>query len=197
MWHGTFIRAVGFFPLKNFTLRHAELLVCSGSVESVKPPHLRGLPTVIISTEPAPFSQHFINYCLRNKRVGRSAVQKRNGFILVCSFSAPVNASNRSEARTIHRNPTSGNFGTIFMEIVVIFHCTHPLIGIYLFFQVASFFRVLPAKLLLLLVIFIRAVTAHYLINMGTCEKDIIFRIRTIAFFSFYVIPTLYPCVGY
>ena len=54
MRHGTFIRAVGFFPLKNCTLRHAELLVCSGSVESVKPPQLRGLPTVIISADAAP-----------------------------------------------------------------------------------------------------------------------------------------------
>ena len=36
------------------------------------------------------------------------------------------------------------------MEIAVIFHCTHPLIEIYLFFQVAGFFRVFAAKLLLL-----------------------------------------------
>ena len=108
-----------------------------------------------------------------------------------------MNAYNHSEARMIHRNPTSGRFWTIFVEIAVIFHCTHPLIGIYLFFQVASLFRVLPAKLLLLLGIFIRAVTAHYLIDMGTRKQDIFFRIGTVAFFSFYVVPTLYPCVGY
>ena len=68
MWHGTFIRAVGCFPLKNCTLRHAELLVCSGSVESVKPPHLRGLPTVIISAEAAPFrSISSITACVTNE----------------------------------------------------------------------------------------------------------------------------------
>ena len=108
-----------------------------------------------------------------------------------------MNAYSRSEARVIHRNLISGKFCTIFMEISDIFHCTHPLIGIYLFFQVASLFRVLPAKLLLLLGIFIRAVTAHYLVDMGTGEKDSIFGIGTMAFFSFYVTPTLYPCVGY
>ena len=108
-----------------------------------------------------------------------------------------MNTYSRSEARMVHRNLTSCEFEAIFMEIVVIFHCTNPLIGIYLFSQLADFFRVLAAKLLLLLVIFIRAVTAHYLIDVWTCEKDIIFRIRTIAFFSFYVIPTSYPCVGY
>ena len=43
------------FSLGNCTLKHAELLFCSGSVESVKPPHLRGLPTIIISAEAAPF----------------------------------------------------------------------------------------------------------------------------------------------
>ena len=68
MWHGTFIRAVSLFPLKNCMLRHAELLVCSGSVESVKPPHLRGLPTVIISAEAAPFrSISSITACVTNK----------------------------------------------------------------------------------------------------------------------------------
>ena len=108
-----------------------------------------------------------------------------------------MNAYNRSEAGMIHRNPTSCKFWTIFTEIADIVHCTHPLVGIYLLFQVASLFRVLSAKLLLLLVIFIRAVIAHYLIDMGTCEQDIIFRIGTIAFFNFYAIPTLYPCVGY
>ena len=55
MSHGTFIRAVGLFPLKSCTLRHAELLVCSGSVESVKPPYPRGLATVIIYAQAAPF----------------------------------------------------------------------------------------------------------------------------------------------
>ena len=108
-----------------------------------------------------------------------------------------MNAYSRSEARMVRRNLTSGKFRAIFMEITVVIHCTKPLIGIYLFSQVAGFFCVLAAKLLLLLVIFIRAVTAHYLIDVWTCEKDIIFRIRTIAFFSFYVIPTSYPCVGY
>ena len=83
------------------------------------------------------------------------------------------------------------------MEIAVIFHSTHPLIGIYLFFQVASFFRVPFPELLLLLAIFIRAVPAHYLIDIGTGENDIIFRIGIIAFFSFYAVPTLYPCVDY
>ena len=68
MWHGTFIRAVGYFPFKNCTLRHAELLVCSNSVESVKPPHLRGLPTVIISGETAPFrSISSITACVTNE----------------------------------------------------------------------------------------------------------------------------------
>ena len=196
MWHGTFIRAIAFFPLKNSTLRHAELLVCSGSVESVKPPYRLGLPTVIICRSSA-FLQHSINYCLRNKRAGRSAVQKRNGHVLVCSFSAPMNAYSRSEARIVHRNLTSGEFGAIFMEIAVVFHCTNPLIGIYLLSQIAGFSRVLAAKLLLLRVIFISAVTAHYLIDVWTCEKGIIFGIRAIAFFSFYVIPTSYPCVSY
>ena len=69
--------------------------------------------------------------------------------------------------------------------------------GIHLFSQVAGFFPVLAAKILLLLVIFISAVTARYLIDMWTCEKGVIFGIRTIAFFSFYVLPTLYLCVGY
>ena len=64
------------------------------------------------------------------------------------------------------------------MERAVIFHCIHPLIGIYPFFQVAGFLRVFAVKLLLLQVIFIRAVTAHYLIDVWTCEQDIIFRIR-------------------
>ena len=196
MWHGTFIRAVGFFPLKNCTLRHAELIVCSGSVESVKPPHLRGLPTVIISAEPAPFrSISSIIACVTNE-LGDPLFKSATDLYFFVAFR-PMNAYNRSEARMIHRNPTSGKFGTIFMKIAVIFHCTHPLIGIYLFFQVAGFFRVFVVKLLLLQVIFIRAVTAHYLMDVLTCEQDIIFRIRTIAFFSFYAIPTSYPCVGY
>ena len=68
MWDGPFIRAVGFFPFENCTLRHAELLVCSGSVESVKPPHLRGLPTVIISAQAAPFrSISSITACVTNE----------------------------------------------------------------------------------------------------------------------------------
>ena len=108
-----------------------------------------------------------------------------------------MNAYSRSETRMVHQNLTSGTFGAIFMEIAVIFYCTNPLIGIYLFSQVAGFFRVPAAKLLLLLVICIRAVTAHDLIDVWTCEQDIIFRIRTIAFFSFYVIPTSYPRGGY
>ena len=67
MWHGTFIRAVGFFPLMNCTLRH-KLLICSGSVESVKPPHLRGLPTVIIFAEAASFrSISSITACVTNE----------------------------------------------------------------------------------------------------------------------------------
>ena len=68
MWHGTFIRAVGFFPLKNCTLRYAELLVCSGSVESVKLPYLRGLPTVTICAEAASFrSISSITACVTNE----------------------------------------------------------------------------------------------------------------------------------
>ena len=43
----------------------------------------------------------------------------------------------------------------------------------YPFSQVASFFRVLAAKLLLLRVIFISAVTTHYLIDVWTREKGI------------------------
>ena len=82
------------------------------------------------------------------------------------------------------------------MEVAVVFRCTNSIIGIHLFFQVAGFFRVLAAKLLLL-VIFISAATAPYLIDVWTCENNIIFGIRTIVFFSFYVIPILYPCVGY
>ena len=68
MWHGTYIRAVGFFPLRNCTLRHVERSVCSGSIESVKPSHLRGLPTVIISAEAAPFrSISSITACVTNE----------------------------------------------------------------------------------------------------------------------------------
>ena len=68
MWHGPFIRTVACFSLKNCTLRHAELLVCSGSVESVKSPHLRGLPKVIISAEAAPFhSISSIIACVTNE----------------------------------------------------------------------------------------------------------------------------------
>ena len=99
-----------------------------------------------------------------------------------------MNAYSRREARMVHRNITSGEFRAIFMEIAVVFHCTNPFIGIHLFSQVAGFSRVFAAKLLLLLVIFIRAVTAHYLIDVWTCEKGIIFEIRTI--------PALYLCVG-
>ena len=108
-----------------------------------------------------------------------------------------MNAYSRSEAKMVHRNLTPGELVAIFIEIAVICHCINPLVGIYLFCRFVGFSRALSAKLLLLLVIFIRAVTAHYLINVGTCEQDIIFRIRIIAFFSFYVIPTLYPCVVY
>ena len=60
----------------------------------------------------------------------------------------------------------------------------------------ADFGRVLSAKLLLLLVIFVHAVTVHYLINMLTRTQDIFFRIGIVAFFSFYVTPTLYPSIG-
>ena len=68
MWHGTFIRAVGFFPLKHCTLRYAELLVYSGSIQSVKPPHLRGLPTAIISAQAAPFRNiPSITACVTNE----------------------------------------------------------------------------------------------------------------------------------
>ena len=113
------------------------------------------------------------------------------------AFWPAMNAYNRSEARMVHRNLTSRKFWTIFVAIAVIFHSTHPLvIGTYLFFQVAGFFRVFGAKLLLLLVIFIRVVTAHYLIDMWTRTQDTIFRIGTVAFFS-YVTPTLYPSIGY
>ena len=68
MWHVTLIRAVGSFPLKNCTLRHAELFVCSCSVESVKPPHQGGLPKVIISAEPAPLRNiSSITVCVTNE----------------------------------------------------------------------------------------------------------------------------------
>ena len=65
---------------------------------------------------------------------------QRNRLVLFCSFPAPMNAYSRREARMVHRNLTSGEFGAIFMEIAVVFHCTNPMIGIHLFFQVARAF---------------------------------------------------------
>ena len=89
MSHDTFIRAVGFFPLKNFTLRHAELLVCSGSVESVKPPHLRGLPTVIISAEAAPFRNILsITACVTNE-LGDTLSKRARDLYFFVAFRPP------------------------------------------------------------------------------------------------------------
>ena len=158
MWHGTFIRAVGSFPLKNCTLSHAELFVYSDTVESVKPPHLCGLPTIIISADAAPLvSISSIVACVTNE-LGDPLSRRATDLYFFFSFSAAMNAYSHSEARMIHRNITSGTIWTIFMKIAGIFHRTHSLIGIYLSFEVASFFRVLSV---LLLVIFIRAVTSH------------------------------------
>ena len=89
MWHGTFIRAVGVFQLKCCTLRNAELLVCSGSVESVKPPHLRGLPTAIISAEAAPFhSISSITACVTND-LGDPLSKSATGLYFFVAFRPP------------------------------------------------------------------------------------------------------------
>ena len=78
------------------------------------------------------------------------------------------------------------------MEPTVVFHCTSPLIGIHLSFQVAVFLRFLAGLLVIVIIEF----TALYLVNAWTCKKGIVFGIWTIAFFSFYIIPTLYRFVG-
>ena len=80
------------------------------------------------------------------------------------------------------------------MEITVIFHYANPLIGVHLSLQVAGFFRFIASILLLVIVIF--EVRAQYLADAWICKKGISFGKRIIAFFSFYIIPTLYVFVG-
>ena len=69
--------------------RHAELLVCSGCVESVKPPHLRGLPTVIISAEAAPFrSISSITACVTNE-LGNPLSKSATDLYVFVAFRLP------------------------------------------------------------------------------------------------------------